>query len=136
MCFELFLHFWTFFAFLNFFLRFSTFLGVWTFLRSWTFLWFWTYVILAVTPPYNKVVLLIFCLLLILFIICCCGMSNNLNKEGPQPIAASSLSFSLFTLIAALFVAFGFYQEGNGIPNMSLSWNFLKNYNFSVNVVE
>ena len=75
----------------------------------------------AITPPFNKVVLGMMLLLLIGIIISCSGMSHNLNKEGPEAIAASSVSFSLFLVLCAGYVAYGAYLETNSIPSVSLS---------------
>ena len=72
------------------------------------------------TPPYNKVVLGILVLLSINFIIACCGMSHNLNFTGGQAIAASALSFSLFTLAASVFIGYGAYIE-NGAPMLQFN---------------
>ena len=63
----------------------------------------------ANTPPYNKGVfaILVFCAIQIL--ISWIGMSPKVNAF---PVAASAVSFSLFSLFAAVFVGIGFYRAG------------------------
>jgi len=67
----------------------------------------------ATVPPFNFGVFGILVSVGICVIICFCGMSSQLllgTEMAPRDVATAYLIFSLFSLLCAIVVGYGFFQ--------------------------